>query len=209
MRSARSMACCRWPSKSELKMNQSISTDVPATSSLPLVSYPAVRRQDGGRKFEPVVRVRGTTRPGDLELTHGTAPDRVEAPQKTFEPPFARKILPVSANSTPLQTWEGTVVEVDRATGIMQVLLDAKWPGQMPQHTGEIELEWVDDQDQDLVRPGAVFYLTLFKRTKPSVENAQELRFRRRPAWSASQVEQIERDATMLRSKMKARPIAA
>jgi hypothetical protein len=53
-----------------------------------------------------------------------------------------------------------------------------------------------------------VFYLTLFKRTKPSVENAQELRFRRRPAWSTSQVEQIERDATMLRSKMKARPVA-
>lgn len=113
----------------------------------------------------------------------------------------------IIANSTPLQIWEGAVVTVDRTAGTMQVLLDAKM-GQMPQHTGEIDLEWVDDQDQDLVCPGAVFYLTLFKRAKPSVENAQELRFRRRPAWSASQIEQVERDAAMLRSKMKARPIA-
>ena len=157
----------------------------------------------------PVERIRGTTRPIDLKLLGGTVPDRVDAPQKTFEPPLAPKTLPsyASANSTPLQIWEGTVVDVDRAAGTMQVLLDAKI-GQMPQHTGEIDLEWVDDQDQDLVRPGAVFYLMLFKRTKPSVENAQELRFRRRPAWSASQIEQIERDAAMLRSKMKARPVA-
>lgn len=157
----------------------------------------------------PVERIRGTTRPIDLELLRGTIPDRVNAPQKTFEPPLAPKMPPthVSANSTPLQIWEGTVVDVDHAAGTMQVLLDAKI-GQMPQHTGEIGLEWVDDQDQDLVRPGAVFYLMLFKRTKPSVENAQKLRFRRRPAWSASQIEQIERDAAMLRSKMKARPVA-
>lgn len=188
-------------------MNQSISTDVLATSSLSLVGDPADGLQDEGRKFKTVESLTGTTRPSELELLRGTALGRVEWAQKTFEPPFAREMLPVSANSTPLQIWEGTIVEVDRATGIMQVLLDAKM-GQMPQHTGEIDLEWVDDQDQDLVRPGAVFYLMLFKRTKPSVENAQELRFRRRPAWSVSQIEQIERDATMLRSKMKARPVA-
>jgi hypothetical protein len=106
----------------------------------------------------------------------------------------------------PLQVWEGTVLDVDRAGGVMQVLLNAKIGG-IPRHTGEIELEWVSDQDQDLVRPGAVFYLTLFKRTKRgSVENAQELRFRRRPSWSAAQLKQIEEDAVLLLSKMKALP---
>lgn len=187
-------------------MNRSIATHVSETFSLFL---PAVKQHDGERKFAPVERVRATTRPSDLEWRSGTAPGIAETPQRTFEPPLARKTLPtdISANSTPLQIWEGTVVEVDRVSGIMQVLLDAKI-GQIPQHTAEIDLEWVDDQDQDLVRPGAVFYLTLFKRIKPSVENAQELRFRRRPAWSASQIEQIERDAAMLGSKIKARPIA-
>jgi hypothetical protein len=72
---------------------------------------------------------------------------------------------------------------------------------------GEIDLEWVAEQDQDLVRPGAVFYLTLFKRTKRgSVENAQELRFRRRPAWSSGQLKQIEQDAARLLAKMKPLP---
>lgn len=66
----------------------------------------------------------------------------------------------VSADSTPLQIWEGTVLSVDHTAGTMQVLLDAK-TGQMPRHTGEISLDDVSAQDQDLVCPGAVFYLTL------------------------------------------------
>lgn len=188
-------------------MNQSISTYVNAASNLLHLSDPAVWYGGSERKFEPVERPIGTTHPSDLELPRDTALPRVGGAQKTFDPPVARGMPHVNANSTPLQIWEGTVVEVDRTTGTMQVLLDAKM-GQMPQHTGEIEIKWVDEQDQDLVRPGAVFYLTLFKRTKPSVENAQELRFRRRPAWSATQIEQIERDAIMLRSKMKACPVA-
>jgi hypothetical protein len=129
------------------------------------------------------------------------------AARQTFAAPSAVLPRDVSANSTPLQVWEGTVIKIDHATSVMQVLLDAKM-GQVSRHTGEIELEWVSDQDRTLVRPGAVFYLTLFKRTNPSVENAQELRFRRRPAWSASQIEQVERDAAMLGSKMKGLPTA-
>lgn len=191
-------------------MNHSISTDSPATPGLSLVGDPAVRSQGETRRFKPVERRSLTTRPSESELPHGTAPDRVEEPLTIFEPPVAGKTHPsdVSANSTPLQIWEGTVVEVDSATGVMQVLLDAKM-GQMPQHTGEIDLEWVDDQDKDLVCPGAVFYLTLFKRTNPSVENAQELRFRRRPTWSAAQLRQVEQDAVMLLSKVKIPPTAA
>jgi hypothetical protein len=129
--------------------------------------------------------------------------------RSAFEPPLAKHLVgsDVDANSSPLQVWEGTVIAVDRAAGVMQVLLDAKI-GNVPRHTGEIELEWVDEQDFDLVRPGAVFYLTLFKRTKPSIENAQELRFRRRPSWSVTQLKQIEKDAEVLLSKMKPLPIA-
>jgi hypothetical protein len=129
--------------------------------------------------------------------------------RRAFEPPPAKQLVAgdVRANSSPLQVWEGTVVEVDRAAGVMQVLLDDKI-GNTPRHTGEIDLEWVDEQDLDLLRPGAVFYLTLFKRTKPSVENAQELRFRRRPSWSAAQLQQIEQDAETLLSKMKPLPVA-
>lgn len=189
-------------------MNQLILTTGSTTFGLAgKGNFAAEAREEGG-KLAPVERISGTTRPVDSELTPVTF-DIDEAPQKSFEPPVVggRRPSDVSANSTPLQIWEGTVVEVDRTAGTMQVLLDAKM-GQMPQHTAEIDLEWVDDQDKDLVCPGAVFYLTLFKRTKPSVENAQELRFRRRPSWSASQIEQIKHEAAALRSKIRAAPTA-
>ena len=74
----------------------------------------------------------------------------------------------------------------------------------MPRHTGEIELKWMANQDQELVKPGAVFYLTLFKRTKRGrIQNSQELRFRRGPPWSEEQPRQIEKDAFMLLSRMR------
>jgi hypothetical protein len=187
-----------------------VSTDVPVIlGSFPDADPPSTR-QGEGRRIKPVMlQVSRTTMAWAANQSDDTTLARSEAPQRTYAAPMANALVSreVRADSSPLQVWEGTVIEVNWATGVIQVLLDAKI-GHIPRHTGEIELEWVSDQDQDLVRPGAVFYLTLFKRTKPSVENAQELRFRRRPAWSDTQVEKIEREAAMLRSKMKARPVA-
>ncbi len=99
--------------------------------------------------------------------------------------------------------------QVDTKAGVMHVQLNAKM-GDVPRHSAEIELQWVSDQDKDLVQPGAVFYLTLFKRTKwgGSIENSQELRFRRRPSWSLMELKRIDEKASVLLSKMKALPTA-
>ncbi len=107
-----------------------------------------------------------------------------------------------------IQLWEGRVLEVDLQNEVMQVLLTAKL-GQIPEHTAEIELQWVSDQDRDLVVAGAVFYLTLYKQTRRgSIQNSQELRFRRRPAWTKRQVEKIYADADLILGKMRSRPTA-
>jgi hypothetical protein len=145
----------------------------------------------------------------DSKWTDGTSIIEGVAPEMMFPAPMvnASVLREICANSVPLQIWEGRVIDVDCDAGVMQVLLNAKI-GKMPQHTGEIGLEWVDSQDKDLVHPGAVFYLTLFKRTKPSVENAQELRFRRRPSWSAAQLKRIDEDTGMILSKMKNPPVS-
>ena len=130
--------------------------------------------------------------------------------ERKVEPPVSRAAytLEVDADSTPIQIWEGTVVKVDRELTVMHVLLDARI-GVIPRHTGEIDLEWVSEQDQDLLRPGAVFYLTLFKRImRGSVQNSQELRFRRRPSWSAAQIRQVQQAANGALANMKALPIA-
>jgi hypothetical protein len=140
----------------------------------------------------------------DFDIASAQSPDKSFA---ALLPPAAYQ-RSVSSDSSVIQLWEGKVIDVDQDLGVMRVLLDAKM-GKVPSHTGEIELQWVSDQDMDLVRPGAIFYLTLYKRTKRgSIENAQELRFRRLPSWTRQQIAQVERDANMLLSKMKARPIA-
>lgn len=109
-------------------------------------------------------------------------------------------------NSAVLQIWEGTIKSIDFKTREMDVLLNAKMGNEKP-HTAQISLQWVAEQDLDLVRPGAVFYLTLYKRTeKGSVQNAQELRFRRRPAWSRQQVLWIRKEAELLGKKLVERP---
>lgn len=114
----------------------------------------------------------------------------------------------VVVDSAVLQIWEGVVKQVDRKAAAMDVLLTAKMGNERP-HTAEIGLEWVAEQDLDLVQPGAVFYLTLYKRTeKGSVQNSQELRFRRRPAWNRQQVAAIRREADQLGHKVAERPRA-
>jgi hypothetical protein len=110
-----------------------------------------------------------------------------------------------SADAAVIQVWEGTVLSVDREKQSMVAKLHAKI-GAIDDHSGEISLEWVADQDVDLVCPGAVFYLTLYKKRRKggTIENSQELRFRRRPSWSRQQIASIEAIAERLLSKLRA-----
>jgi hypothetical protein len=141
---------------------------------------------------------------GDIEILRNQG--ELEKVQSPLIP--RQKNSTIEQDAVVLQIWEGRVLTVNRNAEVMQVILSAKM-GNIPEHTGEIELQWVAEQDIDLVRPGAVFYLTLYKQTKRgSIQNAQELRFRRRPDWTKRQIDQITLDAERLRSKMKARPIA-
>lgn len=123
--------------------------------------------------------------------------------QKTFELNLPDRNNAVVANSIPLQIWEGTVKSVNHDDSVMSVILEPKMT-QGNRHSADISLEWVSDQDRNLVTSGAVFYLTLYKRTnRGSIQNSQELRFRRKPSWSATQVKNIESKATELKNNFK------
>jgi hypothetical protein len=113
-----------------------------------------------------------------------------------------RVVGDIDVQTVPIQVWEGRVISVDEESQSMEVFLSAKLGG-YDAHTGEIDLQWVSEQDKDLVTPGAVFYLTLFKRSKRgTVENSQELRFRRQPNWSKYQLKRIEDSADAMLKKM-------
>lgn len=102
------------------------------------------------------------------------------------------------ALATVLQIWEGTVIAVDAEKQVMSVKLTDR-AGEIPTHTGDIDLEWVAPQDADLVKPGAVFYWTIYKETKlGTVKNSEEIQFRRLPNWTKKQVEQLYEDADAL-----------
>lgn len=113
-----------------------------------------------------------------------------------------RVVGDVDVQTVPLQIWEGRVLSVNQENRTMEVFLSSTLGG-FDAHTGEIDLQWVSDQDKDLVIPGAVFYLTLYKRSKRgTVENSQELRFRRQPNWSKYQLQRIAQTADALAKKM-------
>ena len=163
----------------------------------------------GQKEYQPVEKADKTTihkEPDDLLKSEPTS---VQRSQKTFEAPIAEVRLHIIPDTAPLQIWEGTVLNVNSEDSVMNVLLNAKM-GQLPRHTADIDFEWVSDQDMELVRPGAIFYLTLYKRTKlgGSIENAQELRFRRRPSWSPMGLKRIDENASSLLSKMTTLPTA-
>jgi hypothetical protein len=121
---------------------------------------------------------------------------------ETLRASIKPRTVNVEALTVPLQVWEGRVQSVNRNLQTMEVFLSSRFGG-YDAHTGEIDLQWVSDQDKELVIPGAVFYLTLFKRSKKgTVENSQELRFRRQPNWTKYQLKRISESADVLLAKM-------
>jgi len=91
-----------------------------------------------------------------------------------------------------IQMWECTVLEIDDITNSIRALMQAKI-GDVDDHVADVDLEWVSPQDLELVKPGAVFYLTLSRTwtRSRSIRNSQEVRFRRVPAWTADEVRKI------------------
>ena len=102
-------------------------------------------------------------------------------------------------SSIPNEIWEGTVQSVDEKARIMSVTLEPMLQQNVSRHSADISLDYVVQQDLPLVRPGAVFYLTIFiKRKRTSIQNAEEIRFRRMPAWSRVHIKKIKDDVAEL-----------
>jgi len=165
---------------------------------------PAVMRRPN--VATPFDEIEAEIRPYDFNVPKTTSQSG-KLKQSTFGASRNLGIPPISAvrknsitfmDSMPLQVWEGRVVDADFQAGTINAMLDAKI-GKIPRHGATISLEWVTPQDLPLVVPGAVFYLTLYKQTaRTTIKNSEEIRFRRMPAWSKNQIEQIEQDAADL-----------
>lgn len=110
-----------------------------------------------------------------------------------IEPPPV-KIVPTSSI---VELFEGVVQSVTDEH--MNVVLRAKRNLSTPDHAMSIELSNVQPQDRDLVSPGSVFYLTMFRETTGrTVRNVEEIRFRRQPDWTPAMFRKLEELASKL-----------
>ncbi len=133
--------------------------------------------------------------------------DRLSEKSEIETPILVETAPKVDLSATPIEIWEGVVRNLDESVKVMYVTLNSKLLG-AESHTADIDMEWVAQQDRELVKPGAVFYLYQYKRMRGGIENAQEIRFRRRPSWSKAQVERLEEEGKRFAAKGRMLPLA-
>jgi hypothetical protein len=92
-----------------------------------------------------------------------------------------------------LQDWEGVVEEV-RENDFFARLRDRTSGSNFDAEAAEIPIGEVDADDLPLLKPGAIFYLTIYRRILDSGrhERATRMFFRRLPAWTPSMLQSVK-----------------
>ena len=146
---------------------------VPSIKSSVQISQDTYRKNDTDEKIKTLESIIGTNNSGEEKLK----------------------------SKSIIHLWEGRVLSVDTKYNYMNVLLVSETDN-MEDHKATISLEWVADQDLDLVIPGGVFYLIMYKeKYRGTIKNSQELLFKRLPKWSQSQINQVLDKSKILFSK--------
>jgi len=123
------------------------------------------------------------------DMAAGNAPD-TRPPTYTVQ-----RNAPLNYHFQTLQQWEGTVVEVSKEEFTSRLV---SLTGSMPDKIATISKEEVSDPDQDLVKPGSVFYWTIGYRIELHGQKSLNsvIKFRRLPSWTRREIKQIEEIAT-------------
>jgi hypothetical protein len=112
-------------------------------------------------------------------------------PEQTLERP---------ENFSVLQDWEGVVETVDAETFTAR-LRDRTNNESYAAEKAELPISDISDDDLELLRPGAIFYLTIGRLTRPNgrQDRLGRLVFRRLPGWTESTLRRAEQRAERLR----------
>lgn len=96
-----------------------------------------------------------------------------------------------------LQDWEGVVEAIDEDDNIFTAQLrDLETRETYPSKVAELPIDDISDDDQELFRTGAVFYLTVgYRRSDGRKERFIRTVFRRVPRWTQSDLERAEQRA--------------
>lgn len=98
-----------------------------------------------------------------------------------------------------LQDWEGAVESIGSETFTAR-LRDSTNKETYASEIAELPIADVSEDDQELLRPGAIFYLTVGRVTRPSgrQDRVGRLVFRRLPAWTQSTLRRAQQRAERL-----------
>lgn len=134
--------------------------------------------------------------PEEQEQVDRTAPVTVLPPK--LLPTNLKGATEPAAMLQPLQSWEGVVLQVKDDTFSVR-LVDLS--GDRAEEEMELETQELSDFDLELLEPGAIFYWTVGYRVKlprGARERVSQIRFRRLPAWSRSEIAAAEERAKRL-----------
>ncbi len=104
-----------------------------------------------------------------------------------------------AATAVSVQAWEGVVEDVLEEEEKVYVKLIDKTDRNASDSFAYVPLDQFDPEDTDLIVPGAIFYWYVGYETKPSGRTRSSMiRFRRVPAWTASDLKRTEAEADEL-----------
>jgi len=130
-----------------------------------------------------------------IDRAYISAMAHIENLDRKYQRPATTPLLPAAPveQVIVLQDWEGVVEEV-RDDDFVARLMDKTAAKKFDSEAAEIPKSEVDMDDIDLVKPGAIFYLTVFRRVLRNgrQERITRLIFRRLPAWTPSMLKSVE-----------------
>ena len=101
-----------------------------------------------------------------------------------------------------VQAWEGVVESVEDADIYVRVV--DKTDRSRPESFATISKDEIDQEDLDLVKPGAIFYWMVGYETKASGKKRSSfIRFRRSPAWTKTNIQDVEKKANELLNRLQ------
>jgi len=105
--------------------------------------------------------------------------------------------LPKQDRFISLQKWEGAVLEVKEDSFFARLvdLTDSNIDEE-----AEFSIEELSPEDRPLIKPGAIFYWNIGYLDKRSGQriHASLIRFRRLPAWTSKEIQQVQEEAARL-----------
>jgi hypothetical protein len=136
------------------------------------------------------------------EQQHATATRAVVNLDQLF--PDKPRLRPREATFTPLQEWEGYVVDVGKETFTAR-LIDLTSNDAQEEEEADFPVTDLSDSDQQMLRPGAIFRWAIgYRRTRGGTkERISRIVFRRLPAWTARELKENRRKAEELAAALQ------